>query len=176
MIRRYYLGTVRWIAGYAGGGGGGLVDGRPCWGLVESVGSVAHPWAKATTRCAGQRVICASSMPRPEGCFFQEPDEWQKGGPFLVTPPPQGLALIFIPAGGGTPSPGPPPPLPWTPSPPPPSAQVHPKTWVLGTFFSHGKKFSAPSAHAIGNAMHAVRRQCEVLNVSQYSDPTFGPF
>ena len=25
-------------------------------------------------------------------------------------------------------------------SPPPPSAQVHPKTWVLGTFFSHGKK------------------------------------
>ena len=49
---------------------------------------------------------------------------------------PQGLALIFIPAGGGggggspldplPPSPGPPPP-------PPPSAQVHLKTWVLGT-------------------------------------------
>ena len=27
----------------------------------------------------------------------------------------------------------------------------------------------------IGNAMHAVRMQCEVLNVGQYSDPTFGP-
>ena len=26
-------------------------------------------------------------------------------------------------------------------SPPPPSAQVHLKTWVLGTFFSHGKNF-----------------------------------
>ena len=34
-------------------------------------------------------------------------------------PPPQGLALIFIPAGGGPLPPGPPPPLPWTPSPPP---------------------------------------------------------
>ena len=28
----------------------------------------------------------------------------------------------------------------------------------------------------LGNAMHAVRTQCEVLNVGQYSDPTFGPF
>ena len=28
----------------------------------------------------------------------------------------------------------------------------------------------------VGNAMHAVRTQCEVLNVGQYSDPTFGPF
>ena len=27
-----------------------------------------------------------------------------------------------------------------------------------------------------GNAMHAVRTQCEVLDVGQYSDPTFGPF
>ena len=27
-----------------------------------------------------------------------------------------------------------------------------------------------------GNAMHAVRTQCEVVNVGQYSDPTFGPF
>ena len=72
----------------------------------------------------------------------------------LATIDPQGLALIFIPAGGGPLPPGPPsppldplppspldpPPLPWTPSPPPPSAQVYPKTWVLGTFFSHGKK------------------------------------
>ena len=56
-------------------------------------------------------------------------------------PPPQGLALIFIPAGGGgSLPPGPPSPLPWTPSPLPPSAQMHPKTWGLGTFFSHGKK------------------------------------
>ena len=27
--------------------------------------------------------------------------------------------------------------------PPPPSAQVHLKTWVLGTFFSHGKKITS---------------------------------
>ena len=27
-----------------------------------------------------------------------------------------------------------------------------------------------------GHAMHAVRTQCEVLNVGQYSNPTFGPF
>ena len=28
----------------------------------------------------------------------------------------------------------------------------------------------------IGNAMHAVRTQCEVLDVSKYSNPSFGPF
>ena len=28
----------------------------------------------------------------------------------------------------------------------------------------------------LGNAMHAVRTQCEVLDVGKYSDPTFGPF
>ena len=27
-----------------------------------------------------------------------------------------------------------------------------------------------------GNASHAVRTQCEVLNVGHYSDPIFGPF
>ena len=52
----------------------------------------------------------------------------------MSSPLPQGFALIFIPAGGGTPPP-------WIPSPPPPSAQVHPKTWVLGTFFIMGKVF-----------------------------------
>ena len=28
----------------------------------------------------------------------------------------------------------------------------------------------------IGNAMHAVRTQCEVLDVGKYSNPSFGPF
>ena len=51
----------------------------------------------------------------------------------VAPPPPQGRALIFIPAGGGDASPP-------DPSPPPLSAQMHPKTWVLGTFFSHGEK------------------------------------
>ena len=27
-----------------------------------------------------------------------------------------------------------------------------------------------------GNAMHAVRMQCEVLDVGKYSNPSFGPF
>ena len=27
-----------------------------------------------------------------------------------------------------------------------------------------------------GNAVQAVRTQCEVLDVGKYSDPTFGPF
>ena len=27
-----------------------------------------------------------------------------------------------------------------------------------------------------GNAMHAVRTQCKVLDVGQYSNPSFGPF
>ena len=54
--------------------------------------------------------------------------------PLADPPPPQGLALIFSPVG-------------WGGGPPPPSAHVHPKTWVLGTFFSHGKKiFGAFSA------------------------------
>ena len=28
----------------------------------------------------------------------------------------------------------------------------------------------------IGNAMHAVRTQCEVLDVDKYSNPSFSPF
>ena len=27
-----------------------------------------------------------------------------------------------------------------------------------------------------GNAVHAVRTQCEVLDIGKYLDPTFGPF
>ena len=50
-----------------------------------------------------------------------------------------------------------PPPVPWTPSPSPPSAQVHPKTWVLGTFFSHGKKIFA----AFG-ACHTLCTYCSM--------------
>ena len=71
----------------------------------------------------------------------------------------RGLALIFIPAGGGDPPPR-------TPSPPPPSAQVHPKTWVLGTFFSHGEKISAPSVHAI----YCVRVAPRVLHIPCLAD------
>ena len=32
------------------------------------------------------------------------------------------------------------------------------------------------SGREIGNAMHAVRTQCEVLDVGKYSNPSFGPF
>ena len=32
------------------------------------------------------------------------------------------------------------------------------------------------STGIIGNAMHAVRTQCEVLDVGKYSSPRFGPF
>ena len=70
----------------------------------------------------------------------QQPGEQQHPRALPPPPPPQGLALVFIPTGGGTPpwtpspppldplppSPGPPPPLPWTPSPPPPPAQASP--------------------------------------------------
>ena len=28
----------------------------------------------------------------------------------------------------------------------------------------------------MGNAMHAVRTQCKVLDVRKYSNPSFGPF
>ena len=48
-------------------------------------------------------------------------------------PPPRTCFNFHSGRGGGGRAP------PWTPSPPPPSAQVHPKIWVLGTFFSHGK-------------------------------------
>ena len=33
-----------------------------------------------------------------------------------------------------------------------------------------------PAVPCIGNAMHAVRTQCEVLDVDKYSNPSFGPF
>ena len=35
---------------------------------------------------------------------------------------------------------------------------------------------SGGPAGVCGNAMHAVRTQCEVLDVSKYSNPSFGPF
>ena len=63
--------------------------------------------------------------PFPSGVFGQQ----LGGGSASKTegsPPPQGLALVFIPTGGGPLPPGHPPPLPWTPSPPPPPAQASP--------------------------------------------------
>ena len=82
---------------------------------------------RATSFCCCQSIcnrwICGGRLPAA-----------RRGGA------PQGLALIFIPAGGG----GGGSPLDPLPPSPPPSAQVHLKTWGLGTFFSHGKKiFSA---------------------------------
>ena len=74
---------------------------------------------------------------------------WDRKVHPATPPPPQGVALIFIPVGGGAPVlPGPPPSLPWTPSPPPPSALIHLRITVLGTFFRLGQFFPpAPSAH-----------------------------
>ena len=34
----------------------------------------------------------------------------------------------------------------------------------------------AQSSYHLGNAVHTVRTQCEVLDVGKYSDPTFVPF
>ena len=56
--------------------------------------------------------------------------------------------------------------------PPPPCVQRMPcptNTSIRTVFFEDVLGFR-------GNAMHAVRTQCEVLNVGQYSHPTFGPF
>ena len=40
-----------------------------------------------------------------------------------------------------------------------------------------GDRISHSQAHiSFGNAMHAVRTQCEVLDVGKYSNPSFGPF
>ena len=36
--------------------------------------------------------------------------------------------------------------------------------------------FSTKAIWHSGNAMHAVRTQCEVLDVDKYSNPSFGPF
>ena len=78
------------------------------------------------------------------------------GAPALDPPPPQGVALIFLPAGGGLP-PGPPPSLPWTPSAPPPSALIHLRIRVLGNIFSFrpifsSRAFGAPIAGFFGHS------------------------
>ena len=44
---------------------------------------------------------------------------------------------------------------------------------VSQTFFA---KCAWGRFSALGNAMHAVRTQCEVLDVGKYSNPSFGPF
>ena len=46
--------------------------------------------------------------------------------------------------------------------------------WVL--MMAHTKAASKSLCLILGNAMHAVRTQCEVLDVSKYSNPSFGPF
>ena len=83
---------------------------------------------------SGPRPVSELQKPMPPRLLLKEN---RKGGGSE-----QGLALIFIPTGGGGLPPGPPPPLPWTPSPPPPSPQVQLKTLVLGTFFGDGEKIS----------------------------------
>ena len=39
-----------------------------------------------------------------------------------------------------------------------------------------GQSTSYTDGEILGNAMHAVRTQCEVLDVGKYSNPSFGPF
>ena len=72
------------------------------------------------------------------------------------------LQFSFRKGGGGDPPPW----TPYPPPPPPPSAQVHLKTWVLGTYFSHVKKISAPLAHAI----YCVRVAPCVLHIPCLAD------
>ena len=90
-------------------------------------------------------------------------------------PPPLGTCFNFHSGRGGG--------LPPDPLPPSPSAQVHPKTWVLGTFFSHGKKFSAPAIHCADNAPCVLHLPCYpdyhaptlVVSVFQLPGPTVAP-
>ena len=80
--------------------------------------------------------------------FGVESVQWG-GGRGVTPPPPQGVALIFIPAGGGAPpwTPSLPPLDPLPPSPSPPSALIYLRIRVLGTFFRLGQFFSS---HAFG--------------------------
>ena len=65
--------------------------------------------------------------------------------PLVCPAPPLGVALIFIPAGGGRdPSPLLPP---LDPLPPPPSALIHLRIRVLGTFFRLGQFFPPAPLH-----------------------------
>ena len=65
-------------------------------------------------------------------------------------PPPQGVALVFIPAGGGALPLGPPPSLPWTPSPPPsPLHSNSPENQGFGNVFSFGPIFSSRAFSAL---------------------------
>ena len=59
----------------------------------------------------------------------------------------------------------------------------HRSTKVVSCIFNPDSfsSFSTDSTCAfwraiMGNAMHAVRTQCEVLDVGKYSNPSFGPF
>ena len=78
-----------------------------------------------------------------------------------------GLALIFIPAGGGTPPPlTPSPPSPGPPPPLPPQLKCTRKPGFWEHVLAMGKKFSAPSVHAI----HCVHIAPCVLHLPCYPD------
>ena len=78
----------------------------------------------------------------------------------LAVPPPQGLAVNFNAGRGGGPfPPGPPPPL-------PPQLKCTRKPGFWEHFLVMGKKFSAPSAHAI----HCVHIASCVLHIPCFPD------
>ena len=134
--------VLYWLSG---GGGGGSWEGV-CNALRKSTWSVVglHPCrTRKHQRLWEQRESFEAALYR----------QWWGGG---------GAGTCFnfhsFRGGGGG--------LPPDPLPPPPSAQVHLKTWVLGTFLSHGKKCSAPSTHAI----YCVRVAPRVLHISCLAD------
>ena len=127
-----------------------------------SIGTTREPMkGEQRKHCTAEELAFYSPGGHPRKTRKIGSTDWQTHTMFYgscptMDPPPPGTCFNFHSDRGGDPP----------PSPPPPSAQVHPKTWVLGTFFSHGKKFSAPSAHAI----HCVHIAPCVLHIPCFPD------
>ena len=141
--------------------------GQQCFGGRSGAGNdiTAHQvlWGFSSTRLPELRVFsvcaagegstvsssrfCGLEMLLSGGCELAKGRNRTNAPP---EPPPQGLALIFIPAGGGDPSPlDPLPPSPGPPPPLPPQLKCTRKPGFWEHFLVMGKTFSAPSAHAI---------------------------
>ena len=110
--------------------------------VVDSVTTASHVTVH-TSPYRGRLAAAPTPSPPPKGYRGLVPPPPPPGSIRMAVhhrrrgcPPPK-TCFNFHSGRGGTP-----PPLdPLPPSPPPPPAQVHPKTWVLGTCFSHGKEF-----------------------------------
>ena len=122
------------------------------WRLLEAAGGC---WRLFIVPSSPRRARPLKGLSPPSGRCF---DSFRQGGV-------QGLALIFIPAGGGgTLPPGPPPPL-------PPQLKCTQKPGFWEHFLVMGKKFSAPSPHAI-NRVHIAPCVLHIPCFPDYHAPT----